>query len=50
MLSRAERTERMAVWLQRLQKCRESKQTLADLIGFDVWRQGHRELPIRRVG
>jgi hypothetical protein len=20
------------------------------LIGFDVWREGHRELPIRRVG
>jgi hypothetical protein len=30
MLSRAERTERMAVWLQRLQECRESKQTLVD--------------------
>lgn len=30
MLSKAERTERMAVWLQRLQECRESKQTLVD--------------------
>ena len=30
MLNKAERTERMAVWLRRLQECRESKQTLAD--------------------
>jgi hypothetical protein len=30
MLSKAERTERMVAWLQRLRECRESKQTLVD--------------------
>ena len=53
MLSRAERTERMAVWLRRLQECRESKQTLVDYTrrhGYDLEEAYRWTQILRRVG